>query len=142
MFALLYRSRARPGLLASDLNAIIKTAEARNREIGITGILLYGQLAVVPGAPGEFVQWIEGDKESVEALYADIATDERHFDPEVLARGLIGELRDGVRAAGPSGRLFPTWSMALVRLSELPATLPGFLAFARDWEGDALPAVA
>ncbi|PAP78049.1 BLUF domain-containing protein [Rubrivirga marina] len=134
MYALLYRSRARPGLLASDLNHIIETAEARNSDLDVTGLLLYGQLAVVPGAPGEFVQWIEGTEEAVEGLYAEIATDKRHFDPEVLARGPIRELQGANGAFVPSGRLFPTWSMGLVRLSELPATLSGFLEFARDWD--------
>lgn len=138
MYALLYRSRARPGLLASDLNAIIGTAEARNPEIDVTGLLLYGQLAVVPGAPGEFVQWIEGDEPAVEALYAAITTDRRHFDPEVLARGPIRELQGASGAFMSSGRLFPEWSMGLVRLSELPATLSGFLDFARDWDGHAV----
>ena len=134
MYALLYRSRARPGLLASDLNDIIVTAETRNRQANVTGLLLYGQLTVVPGAPGEFVQWMEGSEEAVEALYADIEVDTRHFDPEVLARGPIGELQGANGSFASSGRLFPDWSMGLVRLSELPATLSGFLEFARDWD--------
>ena len=142
MHALLYRSRARPGLLASDLNAIIETAEDRNHQLGVTGLLLYGQLPAVPGAPGEFVQWIEGDEEAVEGLYGDIAHDHRHFDPEVLARGPIAELTANSGIVTTVGRLFPAWSMGLVRLSELPATLSGFLEFARGWDGEVLSAAA
>ena len=134
MHALLYRSRARPGLLAGDLNAIIATAESRNRALDVTGILLYGQLAIVAGAPGEFVQWIEGPEDAVEALYADIRTDARHFDPDVIARGPVADVAAGSGCRVSGGRLFPTWSMRLVRLSELPATAPGFLSFVRDME--------
>ena len=140
MHALLYRSRSRPGLLASDLNAIIETAETRNRQLDVTGLLLYGELAVVPGAPGEFVQWMEGPEEAVEALYARIAKDERHFDPEVVARGPVAELAPRAELLGE--RLFPSWSMGLVRLAELPATLSGFLEFAREWDGDVLQMAA
>ena len=135
MYALLYRSRARPGLLASDLNEVIATAETRNRELDVTGLLLYGQLPAVPGAPGEFVQWIEGPEEAVETLYHEIASDDRHFDIEVLARGPIAELTGNTNIP-TVGRLFPSWSMGLVRLSELPATQSGFLEFAREWDGD------
>lgn len=135
MYALLYRSRARPGLLASDLNDIISTAEERNHRMGLTGLLLYGQLAAVPGAPGEFVQWIEGAEEDVEALYADIEGDPRHFDMDVLARGTLREFQGDRPSFATTDRLFPEWSMGLVRLSELPATLSGFIEFARDWDG-------
>ena len=74
MHALLYRSRARPGLLAGDLNAIIETAESRNRAIDVTGILLYGQLAIVAGAPGEFVQWIEGPEDAGSGIKPELRT--------------------------------------------------------------------
>ena len=36
------------------------------------------------------------------------------------------------------GRLFPIWSMGMVRLSELPATLDGFLQFVKQWDGTSL----
>lgn len=142
MHALLYRSRARPGLLASDLNDIIETAEARNRQLDVTGLLLYGQLAAVPGAPGEFVQWLEGEEDAVEALYAEIEQDGRHFDIEVLARGSVAALTDGSALDLVGDRLFPSWSMGLVRLAELPATPSGFLEFARGWDGEVLARAA
>ena len=140
MYAVLYRSRARPGLLASDLNDVIEVAEARNGAIGVTGVLLYGQIEAVAGAPGEFVQWIEGDEAAVERLFADIEGDERHFDVEVLGRGPIPELAGGTPTT--DGRLFPSWAMRLVRLAELPATLDGFLRFAADRDGSALAPAA
>ena len=130
MHALLYRSRARAGLLAPDLNDIVATARVRNRQLGVTGLLLYGELEVVPGAPGEFVQWLEGPERAVEDLYDVVQDDPRHSEVEVLGRGPLVEL-----AAPSAGRLFEDWDMGLVRLSELPATLDGFLRFAESWDG-------
>lgn len=144
MYALLYRSRARPGLLASGLNDIIDTARTRNRQLDITGLLLHGRMDALPSVPGEFVQWIEGPEESVVTLFDAIERDPRHTDIEVLGRGPSAELRDRSSATlgDGSGRLFPSWSMGLVRLSELPATLSGFLRFVREWDGDLTAAAA
>ena len=146
MYALLYRSRARAGLLAEDLNDIIGTANARNRQLGVTGLLLHGRMEVLPSAPGEFVQWIEGPEENVEALFSEIETDPRHTDVEVLGRGTVADLTDRARTSAQvrlaDGRLFPTWSMGLVRLAELPATFDGFLRFAEEWDGNALASAA
>ena len=139
MYTLLYRSRARTGLMAHGLNDIIAHAQANNGRLGLTGLLLYGEIPAVPGAPGEFVQWIEGPTEdAVESLFETISHDDRHFDVEVLARGPGSE----VLGAPDAGRLFPSWSMGLLRLSALPATLSGFLEFASTWEGDTLAQAA
>ena len=143
MHALLYRSRARPGLLAHDLNAIIASGEAKNPARDLTGLLLYAEMDAVPGAPGQFLQWIEGPKESVEDMYGTIESDERHTAVEVLGRGPTAELAGDAEALlDREGRVFPIWSLGMVRLSELPATLDGFLRFAGEWDGRALPRVS
>lgn len=143
MYALLYRSRARAGLLAPDLNRIMASAQGRNPTLGVTGLLLYGELEVVPGAPGEFVQWLEGSEDAVEGLYRLVADDPRHTDVEVLGRGPLPELAPDVARTGPGrDRLFGDWDMGLVRLAELPATLAGFLRFAREWDGPTRPEAA
>ena len=138
MHVVLYRSRERPGLLASDLNDIAETAQARNGTLGVTGLLLRGHLEVIPGAPGEFVQWIEGPEDAVEDLFGRIESDPRHTDVEVLARGpldtILSESHAGTGFHGD--RLFPAWSMGLVRLADLPATADGFLRFVADWDGE------
>lgn len=138
MHALLYRSRARPGLLAPDLNDILFTAQTRNPQVGVTGLLLYGELEVVPGAPGEFVQWLEGPEQAVEDLYGIIRDDPRHTEVEMLGRGAL--VATTTRSASADGRLFADWDMGLVRLAELPATLDGFVRFAASWNGHATTA--
>lgn len=146
MHVLLYRSRARTALLAADLNQIIETARRRNRRLGVTGLLLHGQMETIPGIAGEFVQWIEGPKASVDELFADIAQDSRHTDVEVLARGPREAVEAGVgpplRPGASADRLFSAWSMGMVRLSELPATLDGFLRFAHAWDDHRIAAEA
>lgn len=144
MYALLYRSRERSGLQAADLNAIIETATERNQQLGVTGLLLSGHMEVIPGAPGEFVQWLEGPEEAVEGLYGKISDDDRHSEVEVLARGPLDEILASSRLDVDleGDRLFPDWSMALVHLAELPATRDGFLRFALDWDGEVSPATS
>jgi hypothetical protein len=142
MHALLYRSRARPGLLADDLNDIIETAEARNRRLGVTGLLLHGRMEALPGVAGEFVQWLEGPEEAVETLFGNIERDGRHTGIEVLGRGPLAQLAAEAHVGARGERLFPAWSLGLVRLAELPATLSGFLRFVAEWDGDRLAAVA
>ena len=144
MHALLYRSRERPGLLASDLNDIIDAAQERNRALAVTGLLLNGHMEAIPSAPGEFVQWLEGPEEAVEALFKSIEADARHTDVEVLARGPLPDVLDAahVQVELSGDRLFSTWSMGLVRLAELPATREGFLRFAAGWGGEAYPLAA
>ena len=144
MHAILYRSRERPGLLASDLNDIVETAQVRNRQLDVTGLLLSGHLEVLPAAPGEFVQWIEGPEDRVESLFRSIERDARHTEVDVLGRGAVAALVDAssVEMVPGTDRLFPAWSMGLVRLAELPATLGGFLRFTATWDGQAFTQAA
>ena len=146
MHAILYRSLTRPGrpFLASDLNDIVEAAERNNPRLGVTGLLLYAEMEVIPGVPGSVLQWIEGPQEAVESLFEAIRRDPRHTSVEALARGPVGELAARGRRSPREvpDRLFPTWTMGLVRLSELPATLPGFLDYAGEWEDQPVPRAA
>ena len=125
-YALLYQSRATRGLDASDLRAILETAVVRNEALGITGLLVYGEMAKLPGVPGLFLQWLEGPEAAVRALYDRIAGDPRHVDVVTVAEGPAEVF------TGNEGRLFPAWAMAVKRLSDVPATLHGFLEYARQ----------
>ena len=124
-YALLYQSRATRGLDTSDLRAILETAVVRNEALDVTGLLVYGEMAKLPGVPGLFVQWLEGPEAAVRALYERIAMDSRHTDVQTLGEGPSEVF------TGSDGRLFPAWAMAVKRLSDVPATLHGFLEYAR-----------
>ena len=128
LHVLLYQSRAVRGMSASDLDAILEAAVARNAADGVTGLLLYSEMEMLPGLPGLFVQWIEGPEEAVRALYARITRDRRHTEIERLADGPAKSV------AGANARLFPSWAMTVKRLADVPATLSGFLHYARTMD--------
>jgi hypothetical protein len=54
----------------ADLKALLAECRRKNGAAGITGILLYRD--------GSFFQVLEGERESVEALYDKIGLDKRH----------------------------------------------------------------
>jgi hypothetical protein len=96
---LLYVSRASVGEAEAIAEAILQTARQRNPASGITGVLCYGG--------GIFLQAIEGGREQVNALYAQIVRDARHRDVNLLSYQEIRERR------------FGGWTMGQVRLDKL-----------------------
>jgi hypothetical protein len=70
LLRLTYASRAADGLTREDLRAIAREAQARNRPLGVTGLLLY--------VAGDFLQVLEGPGGAVERLYEMIETDPRN----------------------------------------------------------------
>jgi hypothetical protein len=77
--------------------SILSTAQMRNREHGISGVLCQGQ--------GLYLQVLEGERTAVNRLYAQILLDRRHEQIELL---LFEEIKQ---------RRFAHWSMAHVRLT-------------------------
>ena len=75
------------------ITSIIHTARSRNRQLAVTGMLVFdGQ---------SFFQYLEGPSENVLQLVASIRNDGRHRNMVVVSEGVV----DGVRN-------FPNWSMA------------------------------
>lgn len=98
MYELLYCSSASPDLTADDISDILKTSREWNSHHEITGCLLYYN--------NQFIQIIEGEKQSVKNLYANIEKDSRHQHIILLAENQKDE------------RFFKNWSMAFKELSE------------------------
>lgn len=67
---LIYRSRARDGLGAHELEALEQRAQQRNASRAITGILLFDGI--------HFLQLLEGPEEAVQRTYLQISRDPRH----------------------------------------------------------------
>jgi len=88
---IIYISTATAPLTEADIEALAGRAAARNAADFITGFLVYNGV--------NFVQFVEGPAEAVEALYDRLAADPRHS-------GLV-KLRDRMIDA----RIFPDWSM-------------------------------
>lgn len=76
MICKVYISSARLMLQDREISSIVKASQVNNKELGITGILLYNS--------GNFMQLIEGEAPNVDALYKKINQDKRHRDMTLL----------------------------------------------------------
>ena len=90
--SLVYVSSAVRLLSLKKITYLLKRARERNKEYGITGVLLY--------IGGNFMQYIEGPKDNLDIIYKIIRKDEQHT-------GLILVSREAIE-----GRQFGDWSMA------------------------------
>lgn len=93
MASLTYRSEAAVAPSPSELELLVSASRARNRSMGITGMLLYDD--------GRYLQTLEGPPESVELLWSAIRRDPRHSQIEVVSQHIV-----------PT-RLFSGWDMQL-----------------------------
>lgn len=101
---LLYASRTAATVDAAEMQVILRQCRAHNPALGVTGALCFSE--------GIFMQVLEGGRGAVNRLYAQIASDPRHTQVELLSYEEIGE------------RSFAGWSMGHVDLARLnPALL-------------------
>lgn len=98
MYELIYTSIAPQGLSEDELIDILINARVKNKQLGITGMLIYHQR--------EIMQILEGEKSLVQALFQTIVEDVRHTRVGVFYEGDIQE------------RAFKDWSMAFKSLDE------------------------
>ncbi len=100
---LLYASRAETTLAKSDIDAIVVRSRDVNPDRGITGVLCYsGEL---------FMQVLEGGRDEVNRLYAEIVRDPRHREVQLLDYAEIAERR------------FAGWTMGRVNLGKVNPSL-------------------
>ena len=99
-YYLIYLSAASEkfGMDEEELDKILISARQNNREMGITGALLY--------IDGDFIQMLEGEEEQVKKLFAKISKDPRH--------GAILRVSEGRR----SSRLFSDWFMGYKKMNK------------------------
>lgn len=93
---IVYASKVATDIDDAQLRAIQNSAIRNNSPREVTGLLLYGRR--------RFIQLLEGEWDSVEAIFEKIQADERHTDIDILYCG------------HGKTRLFPTWSMGVVSL--------------------------
>jgi hypothetical protein len=98
---LLYASRSTGAIDEELVASILERSRAANAEHGITGILC-------TYSPGNvFLQVLEGGRDAVNALYANIVRDARHRDVTLLDYAEVAERR------------FPGWRMGSVSLNRV-----------------------
>ncbi len=98
MYELVYSSKANKNTDKYAILDILKTAESTNKELDITGCLVFHKTT--------FVQILEGSKEDIHGLFAKISLDDRHRDVVILHEGEIKK------------RSFDSWSMAFHNLND------------------------
>ncbi len=101
-----YISRFAAPMTARDIERIAAQSAAKNRKLGITGLLM--------ATGGVFFQVIEGPDDALDKLYSRILRDPRHRDVLTL-RVEEGNLT----------RLFPGWEMKKVDLDTATDLRPG-----------------
>lgn len=80
-----------------ELIEIAKSLAKRNRDLGITGSLIYNNR--------EFIQLLEGEKESLKNLMSEVEDDTRHGNIHILWEGEIKQL--GYQNYGLSKKMMP-----------------------------------
>lgn len=96
LIQLVYASATTKRFSKKELVKLLELSRARNAERDVTGVLLL--------AEGTFFQVLEGEEETVEALFKHISKDPRHDRVLMVARTEI------------ETRLFGDWSMGFQRM--------------------------
>jgi hypothetical protein len=108
MIQLAYLSSSPAMLASTDVKQILAVSRINNERRDVTGMLLYRQ--------GNFLQIIEGERDTVEALFKIIARDPRHRQITRMFAQQI-EKRD-----------FPNWTMGFREFTAKDAgALDGFI---------------
>lgn len=103
LYMVLYTSMLAPDTGPIAIPEIVRTSRANNRDLDITGLLVFDGTA--------FCQYLEGATASVSALMKKILMDNRHVDVRILHQGPV-----------EPPRRFATWSMAYGLANTEPLT--------------------
>ena len=113
LYNLVYCSRVADGTDDATVARIIETARRCNPAHGITGLLMFGN--------GIFFQWLEGPRDNVLQLMANVKADPRHENLVQLSS--VEVVRE---------RLFSDWDMELVTRDDIRDVLVDALDHTRD----------
>ncbi|MGV3704165.1 MAG: BLUF domain-containing protein [Arcticibacter sp.] len=104
LYYLIYCSTACELMTPDALRFLLQQARSRNRELVITGMLVYVEGTSVGDTQARFMQVLEGSRFVVESVFDKIRRDSRHRDVVVLKRAAI------------SKRNFRTWDMGFEQI--------------------------
>ncbi|BAU52468.1 BLUF domain-containing protein [Mucilaginibacter gotjawali] len=108
LYYILYISAGTNWFTGDELKDLLKVSHRNNTRDGITGLLLYGD--------GNFIQLLEGEKETVQCSFERISADPRHKGVTIIDSGTLTD------------RNFPKWSMGFKAMDSFSNTgLSGFL---------------
>lgn len=105
IYYLVYTSIASRLMSDEDLLLLLEQSRRNNDVLGLTGMLLYMEGRFITKNEGRFIQFLEGEKEKVLAMYNSICADERNKSILLLGSGFWHK------------RSFPAWSMGFSLLN-------------------------
>tara|TARA_R110001583_G_scaffold18663_3_gene73995 strand:- start:13366 stop:13782 length:417 start_codon:yes stop_codon:yes gene_type:complete len=111
IFYLIYVSSAVQLLPEEELLLLLRQSQAKNLNLGITGMLLY--------KGGNFMQMLEGEEQTVRELYATIRKDPRHHNVLTIITGSL------------KSRNFKDWSMGFQNMDKI-ADLPNYKYYIKE----------
>ncbi len=97
-YQLTYHSVARPGLTSQDIRDIMASSSKNNKELGLTGCLIYHNKF--------FLQVLEGNKDTVMEMFERIKLDDRNHQVTLLSTD------------ESEVRIFKEWEMAYYSLPD------------------------
>ena len=113
LYELLYTSVAKWKMSSLELTDLLEQSRNKNLKLNITGLLVYHS--------GEFMQVLEGEKETILELYDTITNDERHTSVKTFWESSISE------------RGFSNWAMAFVNTEDIDLlTIKGYSQFLKQ----------
>ncbi len=113
LYELLYTSVAKREMSLLELSKLLKQSRKKNVRLNITGLLVYHNR--------EFMQILEGEKETILDLYDTITNDERHTSVKTFWEHSISE------------RGFSKWAMGFINTENLElSTLKGYSRFLEE----------
>ncbi len=105
LFQLAYTSKRSKHCTDVDLHLLLTCCRKNNKDLNISGILLYSE--------HKFIQYLEGNCVQILALYDKIKEDNRHKDLVMISFGPLDK------------RIFPNFSMRAFQLESLSITKTG-----------------
>ncbi len=114
VYEMIYLSNLKMDLDHKDIDQIVQTSKVHNYRLNITGCLVCSN--------NRFFQILEGEKVQVDALYAKIRKDNRHYNTELIWQGFKAK------------RTFKKWSMAYIDITANTALKLDGLPFERSVE--------
>ena len=98
LHCIVYVSLANKEMSDQDLKGLLKAARNKNEKLNVTGLLLYRE--------GFFIQALEGEEDTIDALFDRISKDSRHRDVTTVYKKPIKQ------------RAFPDWTMGFSRMDD------------------------
>lgn len=99
IFQMVYVSTATSPLELDDIQAIERISIFNNQKMGVTGLLTYCDC--------KFIQFLEGQKSSVDEVFSVIKNDSRHHSIDILRQSYIEE------------RQFSGWHMKYTNVDDI-----------------------